>query len=343
MLDQADVIARYDKENALGVIAGLPEQLTHEFPEVAGLDAIKGVQQIVLTGMGGSAQPGEFVKTWLGEKLPVPFVIVRDYVLPGFVGPQTLVVASSYSGNTEETLAALADAEQRGAQIVVSTSGGKLLEAARAKGYPAFELPNALQPRMAVLYAVRALATMLERLGLVEGVLRELADSGEWLKANVGPWTAEVPTADNAAKQIATELAGHATVVYAGATLAFAAMKWKIAFNENAKNIAFYNYLPELNHNEFIGWGHPEQHGLKVVELRSDLDHARVVKRFDVTNRLSAGRFTPLQVRAEGETRLQQLVWTIALGEYVATYLAILNEVDPTPVDLVEEFKAELG
>lgn len=343
MLDKADFIARYDKENALGVVAGLPEQLRHDYPEVPGLPEAAEIEQIVVAGMGGSAQPGEFIKTWLGDRLPVPLVMVRDYDLPAFVGPETLVVASSYSGNTEETLEALEVALERGAQVVVSASGGKLVEAARAKNLPYFELPTGIQPRMAVLYAVRAMVTLLERVGLVEGALEEMAAAGTWLEGEMGSWGPEAPTADNAAKQIASELVGHPVVVYAGPVLAFAAMKWKIAINENAKNIAFYNYFPELNHNEFQGWLNPDKHGLKVVELRSDSDHARVVKRFDVTNRLLSNRFAPIEVRAEGKTKLEQLVWTIALGEYVATYLAVLNQVDPTPVDLVEKFKKELG
>jgi glucose/mannose-6-phosphate isomerase len=152
-----------------------------------------------------------------------------------------------------------------------------------------------------------------------------------------------VPTADNPAKQIAGALVGHAAVVYSGPALGFLAMRWKIALNENAKNLAFYNYFPEMNHNEFVGWGHPEQHGLKVIELRSDFDNDRIIKRFDVTNRLLSDRFAPIEVHAKGETRLQQMFWTLLLGDFVSVYLAILNGVDPTPVDLVEKLKQELG
>ena len=343
MLDEVDFIARYDKQDALGLMGRLLEQLRHDYPETLGLEGLRGVKSVVLAGMGGSAQPGEFVKNWLGDRLPVPFVIVRGYELPGFVDGDTLVVASSYSGNTEETLAALAEAEARGARVVVLASGGKLLAAARERGLPFVAVPADLQPRMAVLFAVRALVTVLERLGLADGALDELAAAGDWLAGHMGSWGAAVATGENAAKQIASELVGHAVVVYAGPVLAFAAMKWKIGMNENAKNIAFYNYLPEFNHNEFIGWGHPREHGLKVVELQSGLDNPRVVKRFEVSNRLLSDVFAPIVVRAEGETKLEQLVWTIALGEFVATYLAILNQVDPTPVVLVERLKKELG
>jgi glucose/mannose-6-phosphate isomerase len=344
MLDQPDFIARYDKEDVLGVLGKLPDQLVHDYPEVPGLDQLGKPANIVLAGMGGSAQPGEFMKTWLGDRLKVPFVISRDYSLPAFAGPDTLVICSTYSGNTEETLSALKRAEERGAMVVCMASGGKMVEAAKAGEHPFFELPTDLQPRMAVLYAVRAMTTLLERLGLVEGALAELAESGKWLaQQNLAQWGAASPQASNSAKQIASELVGHPVVVYAGAVLAFAAMKLKIAFNENAKNIAFYNYFPELNHNEFQGWLNPQQSGLKVVELRSNLDHPRVQRRFDVTNQLLSNVWKPIEVQAVGETPLQQLVWTIALGEHVATYLALLNQVDPAPVDLVEDFKKELG
>jgi glucose/mannose-6-phosphate isomerase len=168
MLDQPDYIARYDKHDALGVVARQPEQLrqVHEAGDLKGVG--DGVRQIVVAGMGGSALAAEFVRSWLADRLPVPVVIVRDYVLPAFVGPDTLVVASSYSGNTEEGLSALHEAERCRARIVVMTSGGKLLELAEAKGHPRvglpaahphFDLPRGLQPRLAVLYGVRALAT----------------------------------------------------------------------------------------------------------------------------------------------------------------------------------------
>lgn len=343
MLDQPDMIARYDKSDALGVITGLPNQLSHDFLVPEGLAEMRGISSIVLTGMGGSAQGAEFVKTWLSDRLSVPLVIVRDYALPAFVGPDTLVIAASYSGNTEETLTAIKDASAKKARIVVIAAGGKLLETAKTMDYPYFVLPGGLQPRFAVLYAVRALVTVIETLGLVSGVLDELAAAGKWLDGQLGAWAPDVPTTDNAAKRIAESLVGHVAVVYAGPTLAFAAMKWKIAFNENSKNIAFYNYFPEMDHNEFIGWQFPKASGIKVIELRSDLDSTQEIDRFDITNRLLSASFAPIEVHAVGDTKLRQLVWTIGLGEHVACYLAFLNGIDPTPVLLVEKLKTELA
>ncbi|HSX00607.1 MAG TPA: bifunctional phosphoglucose/phosphomannose isomerase [Candidatus Saccharimonas sp.] len=351
VLDQPEYIARYDKYAVLGVVASQPEQLRHEFA-LGDLGDLSGVRQVVVAGMGGSALAAELVKTWLGERLTVPMVIVRDYALPGFVGPQTLVMASSYSGNTEEALAAYEDAARRGAKMVVMAAGGELLEAARANGHahlplpqhhPHFDLPPGLQPRLAVWFGVKALAVLLEKAGLVRGAAAELAPTADWLEGHLAQWGGGVPAAQNRAKQIAMELAGHPVVIYGGPRLAPAAMKWKIDLNENGKNLAFYNYFSELNHNEFTGWLHPLEHPFKVVELRSGLDNEQIQKRFDITNKLLADRFTPIEVVAEGKTQLEQLLWTILLGDFVSAYVAFLNEIDPTPVELIEKLKHELG
>jgi glucose/mannose-6-phosphate isomerase len=296
----------------------------------------------VVAGMGGSALAAEFVKNWIGNKLPVAMIIMRDYTLPAFVGAGTLVVVSSYSGNTEETLSSLEYAEQRGAKIVVMTSGGQLLEVAKEKSLPHFELPGGLQPRMAVLYGVKALVQLFESIGFLAGIVAELESAGKWVSGELKDWMAAVPAEKNTAKQIAKQLVGHPIVVYGGPMLRLPAMKWKIDANENAKNLAFYNYFPESNHNEFLGWGHPNDSGIKVIELRSSLDLPHIQKRFDVTNKLRFDKFTPIEVFAEGKTKLEQMLWTLILGDFVMVYLAFLNGIDPTPVDLIEELKAEL-
>jgi glucose/mannose-6-phosphate isomerase len=342
VLDHADYIARFDKQDVLGVVGNLTKQLAAHYDQPE-LNDVHGVRSIVLAGMGGSALAGEFIKTWLGDRLPLPFVIVRDYTLPGFVDDTTLVIVSSYSGNTEETLVALSEAESRGAKIVVATSGGALAKRAQAKSYPLYLTPHGFQPRMAVFYGVRLLAQLFEGLGLLDGLIDELEAVAKWAPSRVVGMRKDVPTIENIAKQIAVDIQGHPIVVYAGPSLAFAAMKWKIGLNENAKNIAFYNHFPELNHNEFIGWKLPESNGMKVIELRSDLDSLQIIKRFDISNRLLAHSFAPIEVMALGDSRLEQLVWIIILGEYVATYLAIVNGVDPFPVNLVEELKKELA
>ena len=339
MLDDNNQINQLDRSNALAVIGAQTEQLKQSFS----FATPKGnYQNIVLAGMGGSALAAEFIRSWLQDRLALPLVIVRDYQLPKFVGQHSLVIVSSYSGNTEETLSALASAEKLGCQIVVVCAGGKLQEQAEAKGYPFIQLPANYQPRMAVLFGVRALAQLLQELELVPGVVGELEEAADWA-AGLQSWGVQAATDQNLAKQIAQNVHGGPAVIYAGPTLGFLAMKWKIDFNENGKNLAFYNTYPEFNHNEFMGWSNAGQ-ALRVINLHSKLDHPQIRKRMEVSVQLQAGHMQVVnEVVAEGGSRLEQMLWTFQLGGFASLYLAFLNGVDPTPVDLIEDLKQRLA
>ncbi|MGZ6005795.1 MAG: SIS domain-containing protein, partial [Candidatus Saccharimonadales bacterium] len=257
----------------------------------------------------------------------------------------TLFVSSSYSGNTEETLAAIEEAESKGAKIVVMTAGGKLAEVAKQKDFPLYLIPGGIQPRMSSFYFLAALVQILEPQGLVPaGSLDELHKVADWLKDQLSTWRAEIPTENNATKQLALELMGKSIVVYSGPKIFPAANKFKICLNENAKNVAWVNYYPEFNHNEFIGWSsHPVDKPYAIVEFRSNLEHPRVQKRFVVSEKLLSGkRPAPEVVVPQGETILQQLLWTSNFCDFTSIYVAILNGINPTPVDLVEKFKKAL-
>ncbi len=341
MLDDLKFIHERDAQDALGIAGKEWQQLSHDFD--ANFESKGEIRNVVLAGMGGSALPGLFLNSWPG--LTVPFEIVRNYSLPQYVNEQTLVISSSYSGNTEETLSALDDAEAKGAQIVVVAAGGKLMERAHDKGYPLFVLPDGIQPRMSTFYFINAFIQLLEPAGLIPADSRgELTDVANWLKEEAESWGPTVPTAKNLAKQIALELMGKTVIVYSGPLLFPAANKWKICMNENAKNLAWSNQYPEFNHNEFIGWSsHPTDKPFAVVEIQSDLEHPRVQKRFEVSQRLLSGkRPHPNIVRPRGETLIQQLLGSVMLGDHVSVYLALLNGLNPTPVDLVEKLKISL-
>ncbi len=221
--------------------------------------------------------------------------------------------------------------------------GGALAALAEEKSYPLALLPKAEQPRYAVLYNLKALLTLLDQAGLLadENTISEFEAQASFLQAAVTPWLPTVPTKDNAAKTIALDLIGKSVVVYAGPKLAPAAYKWKISFNENAKHVAWWGQYPEFNHNEFMGWSEqPVDKPYAVIDLRSDLEHPQVQKRFEVTERLLSGRRpAPIVVQAAGETVLQQLLWTIAFGDFVSLYTALANGINPAPVDLIEKFK----
>jgi glucose/mannose-6-phosphate isomerase len=342
MLDDLKYIHQRDGQDALGIAERQAGQLEYEFevPKIEGEFA-----NIVFAGMGGSALPALLSVSWPGYKLP--FDVCRQYHIPAYVSDRTLFIASSYSGNTEETLSALAEASDKKAFIVVMSGGGKLEELAAANGHIFIKIPKAEQPRYAVFYMLKAIAAIMESAGLLDaaGANAQIAEAAGFLKESVKAWLPTVPQDNNPAKQLAMELAGKSGVVYAGPLLAPAAYKWKISFNENAKNVAWWGQYPEFNHNEFIGWSsHPVDKPYAVVDLRSNLEHPRILKRFELSDKLLSGRRPAAHVvDAQGETLLEQLLWTIAYGDFVTIYLALLNGVNPAPVDLVEKFKKELG
>lgn len=344
MLDDLKLIHQRDTEDALGIAEKQGEQLLQEL-EVQGNVAFENIDAVVYAGMGGSGLAAELLPVWPG--IGAPFQIVRGYELPAYVGSNTLVIVASYSGNTEETLSALADAEERGAQIAVIAGGGKLRQAAEEKGYPLVTLPKAAQPRYAMLYNFRALLELLILASFIDRntVIPELEGAANLLSEATAAWRPDVPTSQNPAKQLARELIGKSVVVYGGPKMYPAAWKWKISCNENAKQVAWAGQYPEFNHNEFLGWSkQPVDKPYAVIDLRSNLEHPRVQKRFEVSARLLSGmRPEPHVVQAHGDTILEQLLWMLAFGDFVTMYLGILNGLNPAPVELVEKFKKELN
>ncbi len=338
MIDDLKQLHNLDKQDALGVAEKQYQQLEQKYQvNIQKTTA----DNIVVAGMGGSALAAAISLSWPAHNLP--FQIVRGYDIPSYVNEKTFFIASSYSGNTEETLAALEQAEAKKAQIAVISSGGKLAEIAAQKGYPLISLPASMQPRYAVLYGLKGLMTLLDAAGLISdpNALSELEAASGFLQKATSNWRATVPAKDNLAKQIAQEVIGKSVVIYSGPKLAPAGYKWKISFNENAKQVAWCNQFPEFNHNEFIGWSkQPAHKPYAVIDLRSNLENDRVNKRFEVSERLLSGlRPSPIRVDAQGENLLEQLLWIIALGDFVSLYAAILGGIDPTPVDLIENLK----
>lgn len=340
MLDDLKLIHERDAQDALGVIEKEWQQLTFEFDIT--LEPLQA-DNIVYAGMGGSALAAQLSLTWPGYDRP--FQIVRDYDVPAYVSGKTFFIASSYSGNTEEVLSAIQQAADKGAHIAVISSGGQLADVAKAKGYPLALLPGGLQPRYAVFYNFKALITLLNRTGLLAKDASELNAAADFLHEKTKTWLPTVPTKNNLAKQIAQECIGKSIVLYAGPKLYPAAYKWKASFNENAKQIAWAGEYSEFNHNEFLGWTkQPVNKPYAVIDLRSHLERERIQKRFELSARLLSGmRPEPLVVQVEGGTILEQLLWTVALGDFVSIYTALLSGLNPTPITLIEKLKTELA
>ena len=342
MLYNLKYIHDKDAQDAFGVIEKQWKQLVYSYS--VDFKPSDDIHNVVLSGMGGSAWPALYITSWPG--INVPLEVSSNYNVPMYVNSRTLFIASSYSGNTEETLAALEEAESRQAQIVIMTAGGKLLDIARAKGYPLFVIPSGTQPRMSSFYFIAAFIELFKPLHLLTdpGSIK-LDELSTWLSTQLTSWKPDVPTSQNPAKQLALEIAGKTAIIYSGSLLGPVAKKMKICMNENAKNLAWCYQYPEFSHNEFIGWSsHPIDKPFAVIEIRSNLEHPRIQKRFEISESMLSGmRPSPHVISPLGDTIQQQMFWQSMYGDYVCTYLALLNGVNPTPVDLVEKFKEELN
>ncbi len=298
---------------------------------------------VVVAGMGGSAVAGDLVWALAIDRVPVPVTVWRGYGAPAFVGPESLVVATSYSGDTEEAVLALEAALRRGARAAVLTSGGTLAELARQRALPLVRLPTGLMPRLALGYLVFPLLWILESVGLPlargperDEALRVLEVMGDAL----GPRSAE---AENEAKRLAKILRGRIPLIYGNVRTEVAAYRWKTAIEENAKLLAFHGRLPEADHNEIEGWRDPLASGFHAVFLRDPEADEVGIRRVQVTQELiraQAGGIS--EVWPQGEGRLARLLSLIYLGDWVSYYLALLRGVDPWPVPTLEEVKRRL-
>lgn len=345
MLDDNNVIKQRDPSGALTIAAMQYQQARFsvhvENPEHDG----RAITKVVVAGMGGSALAALLVKTWLKNEMTIPFEVVRGYDLPQYVDYNTLVIASSYSGNTEETLSCLDQARQKNAQIATIASGGLLQDEAMKHQIAHVVLPGGIQPRMAQIYGLRALVALLGHFSVIHfDRFAEIADVADWLKRETDNWTQNVTTDKNLAKQLALLSVGKTPVFYAGSLMAPVAYKWKISWNENAKNVAFWDEYPEFNHNEFIGWSsHPVDKPFAVFDLISRFEHPRILERFEVSDRLLSGkRPKAIPVELRGDTIIAQMLWACVLADFTSIYVAILNGVDPVPVALIEKLKTEL-
>jgi glucose/mannose-6-phosphate isomerase len=331
-------------------IEGLPGQLEEGL--AIGRDAPlgvsgEGVSSIVLFGMGGSAIGGEILRGCLEDRLAVPFEVVRGYSAPAYVGPGTLAVVSSYSGDTEEALAAYREAAARDARILCSTTGGRLAEEAVQAGHDVVRIPPGLQPRAAVGYGLATLMVALWRLGLTGDPSDEIAGAVETARGAAREFGLESPTSSNPAKQLAEWLFGRVPVVYGvEPRTAPVASRWRTQFAENSKVWAHSAALPEIDHNEIVPLGERAAmaRDKRVVFLRDEEDHPRVALRVEITARMlsEAGAGTR-EVASFGRSRLARVVSLVMLGDFTSLYLAALSGVDPTPITSIDALKRALS
>ncbi len=348
MLNPAQ-IKQYDSENMLHLLSTFPEQCERgweigEALKLGGDDA--GIpNHIVIAGMGGSGIGGDLVKTVLGAQFPSPVIVHRGYTLPAFVTSQTLFIAVSYSGNTEETLLSVERAFAQGAKILAVTSGGKLKAFADAHGLPCVIIPAGRPPRASLGYLLMPILSILARLGFgsdlnLQNNLEEAIAVLATLTADFHP---EVP--ESQPKRLAQALHGKLPIIYVPQELEAIAMRWKGQMNENSKSLAYYSVYPEMNHNEIEGWKHPPAltRGCYVIQLRDPIAPFQTRRRMDITAELIQPHTAGIsQVHSAGLSLLARLLSLVAIGDWTSFYLAVLYEQNPTPVGRIEELKRRL-
>jgi glucose/mannose-6-phosphate isomerase len=349
ILDQLDRWSSLDPQSMYSLIDAFPEQIQAASkiePDLALPDA-RNAGVIIVSGLGGSAIGGDLARSIAGPELKVPLIVNRDYNLPAFAGSSSLVLACSYSGNTEETLSAYQQAHRLGARIVCITSGGKLDDIAKTDGCPVLRVPGGLPPRAALGYSLFSLLTALQGVKAIPDIRESICESIELLKNLRLRYGAASPESGNAAKTVAHSLAGRIVAVYgSGSTMDAVAFRWRTQIEENAKNLALHNALPEMNHNELVGWKYPEEvlRHVGVVMLRDKADHPQVQRRFDLTRNIIAPKAGALHVIwSEGNSLLARIMSCIYLGDFVSLYMAYLNNTDPTPVEVIDFLKNELA
>jgi len=322
-----------------------------DFPKQfrAGIEAAKeanfirkiSAENIIICAMGGSALPGNILKA-VNKSLKLtklPIFIHRDYGLPGETSKKSLVVCISYSGNTEETLSAFKEAKKRKIKIVVIASGGKLIDIAKKNKIPFIKVPSGIQPRCALGYQFSALAKTLSRMGLIKNIAKELLI----LEKDLQPKKIETK-----GRNIANDLTKSIPLVYSSEDFSFLAKIWKIKFNENSKVPSFFNFFPELNHNEIVGMAETRireaKRLFKVIILRDKNGDKRILKRVKVTSEILKNKgIKIIFVNIQGKGFLEKIFSNILLGDWISYYLALSQKINPGPVKTVEDFKRRLA
>jgi glucose/mannose-6-phosphate isomerase len=347
ILDDTSAMERADPGGMLGLVAGFPDQVAEAWRISRALEfPWSRPRAVAVLGMGGSAIGADLVKGIWSDRLTVPLEVVRGYDLPAWVDRETLVIASSKSGGTEETISALQAALERRCPIVAVTTGGPLRAVAERARLPLATFPAHGTPRSSVGYSMGILAGILERAGVLPLDAAEIETGITAAQAMSARCAPAVPTSSNPAKQLAWALVDRYAIIIASGFLAPVARRWKAQLNENSKATAAFEELPEATHNTVVGFEQPEslRDHLFVVFLSSALDHPRNALRAKLIREvLVTGHVSHQVVEAGGEGRLGQALSATTIGDYVSVYVAFAYAVDPTPVTAIEHIKGQLA
>jgi glucose/mannose-6-phosphate isomerase len=346
-LDDLEVL-HVDRSGMLDLLLDLPTQVQtgERLGDSADLPLAADVRAIVVTGLGGSSIAGDLLRSYLHPECRVPVIVNRNYGLPAFVGPQTLVYVVSYSGDTEETLSAFEAACARGAKILAITSGGRLAQLADQARVPCVQVNGDLPPRATLGYLFTSMLVILARLGLIADQKAPLAETLEVLRELGAQYRPGIETFRNLPKALARDLHGTLPLIYGVQDFSdVVAYRWRTQLNENSKVLASHQAFPELNHNEVVGWQGPLHDALAVwvVLLRDAQEMGRMAQQIDITKAFLQERAAGItEVWSQGHSRLARLFSLLYTGDFTSYYLALLRGVDPKPVEAIDRLKQQL-
>mgnify|MGYP000297666460 CR=1 FL=1 len=351
-LNDVEALTKIDSEQVLGAVEDLAGQCLEAWEialKVNDLPSAEGVDSIVVLGMGGSGVSGDVMQSVVEPRLSLPVRVIKSYgPLPEWIGRNTLVFAVSYSGSTEETVAAMTDAIDRGARIVAVSSGGPIGDLARDHGIAHVVIPKGLQPRASLGYLTLPIFGVLERMGLLVGIADDVQETIEVLRDLSKRCDRDQPIHRNPAKEIAHKLQHKVAVIYGAYGLtATAAMRFKCDLNEYGKVPAFWNYFPELNHNEIVGWSdlvEVNSESFVVIALRDADEHPRISLRYDITKHLIEQHTADyIELKAEGRSALARVFSLVYVTQLAAIYVGLGYGVDPGPVEVIQKLKSQLA
>lgn len=345
-LDDVDVLYKLDESRAILNVLNYPEACLQAYklepinlPEV-----ITSPRIIIIAGMGGSGISGDIVAAWLQDRIKIPIISVKDYTLPNCVDKNALVILVSYSGNTEETLSVFLQALERKTKVLAVTSNGKLEEYCQKARLPFIRIPSGYQPREAIIYLTIPIASFLEKMDIVQSLGTEIKSAAEVLKQVREQIRPEVPLEENPAKKIAVQILDTIPIIYGSGIQNPIAYRMKCQLNENSKVHAFYGVVPEMNHNEIMGWKHVEPNMFSVIFLRYHGERKEIKTRIEILKNLLSERGSTkiLEIWAKGNSVLEKMFSTMFVGDMVTLYLAFLRGINPLKIELIEKLKKEL-
>jgi len=341
-LDDVQGMKASDISDLIGQIMELPDQL--EWGRGYKVETIKGVERVIICGVGGSAIAGDVATDLLSSASPVPITTCRDVSLPAFADGSTLAVVISYSGNTAESLNLYEDAKRHGCRVAVVTSGGRIEELAAVNSDILIKVPAGNQPRASTGYLLGAVSIILKSAGIGD-LQEEMLRAVPGLRSYMSTISMDVPASNNQAKKVAMALQGDIVAIYAPRPVRSLALRWQNQLNENAKAVAFSGEIPEMDHNQLVGWLEGgKECSCRPAFLIPDELHPTIRKMTEVTLQMFNERgLDPILVNLPGQGLVENVLQGMALGDLVSYYLSMLKDIDPAPVSVIKEFKRRIS